>query len=135
MVAPPVSLLEGVADIDRNINADFVHQPQRAHWHAPLHKRAVNLLRFQATFEKLSSIEQIRKQNPVHQKTRIVAHNYRQFSDLSHKGQATVARLLRGFLRNHNFHQFHPAHWIEKMQPDHVLGRNGHIGQFADGKR
>src|SRR6266487_869141 len=65
VVAPPVSFLKCVADINSDIDADFVDQPQWAHRHAPSHKCAINLVRVQATLEELSRIEQIRKQNPV----------------------------------------------------------------------
>ena len=94
MIASSVGLLKGITDINANIGTDFVDQSQRSHRHAPLDKRGVDLVWFEASFEKLGGVEQIRKQNPVHQKTRAVAHNHWQFSDLSHKGQAPLACFL-----------------------------------------
>ena len=94
VIAASVSFLERVANINGNIDADFIDQPQRSHRHPPLHQRGINFVRFEPSFEKLSGVEQIWKQNPVDQKTRAVAHDHRQFSDLSHEGQAPLARLF-----------------------------------------
>ena len=94
MIASPVRLLKGVANINRDVDADFVDQPQRPHWHTPLHKRIVDLVRVQAAFEKLGSIEQIRKQNAIDEKTRAVADNHGQFPDLPRKSERPLARLV-----------------------------------------
>src|SRR3954464_8785018 len=37
MIALPISLLQCVADIDGNVDADFINQSQRAHRHSPFH--------------------------------------------------------------------------------------------------
>src|SRR5207249_4949805 len=104
VIASPVCLLKSIANINRDVDADFVDQPQRPHWHTPLHKWIVDLVRVQAAFEKLCSIEQIRKQNAIDEKTRAVADNHREFSDLSDKGDRPLARVLRRLSCNDNLH-------------------------------
>src|SRR5262249_35403116 len=99
-----------------------------------LYKRVVYLLGFQTAFEKLSGVEQIRKQNAVDQKTGAIAYNHRKFSNLSYKSQASLARVVRCLSRNHDFNQFHSADRIEKMKTDHVLRGNSRVGESADRK-
>ena len=77
MIVPSVRLFQCIANINSDIDANFVDQPQRPHRHAPLHECIVDLVRVQAALRKLGGIEQIRKQNAVDQKTRVVAHNHR----------------------------------------------------------
>ena len=94
MIAPPVRLLKCVANINGDIDADFIDQSQRAHRHAPSNQCIVNSFRLRTALEKLGCIKQIRKQNAVDQKTRAVVDNDRQFSNLSHKRQAPLARFI-----------------------------------------
>ena len=51
VIAPPVRLFQSVANINGNIDADFIDQSQWTHGHAPLHKRIVYRGRIRATFE------------------------------------------------------------------------------------
>src|SRR5206468_12445619 len=94
VIAPSVGFLKSIANINSDIDANFIDQSQRSHRHAPLHKCIIDLVRVQAALEKLGGIEQIRKQHAVNQKTRAVAHNHREYSDLSHKGETPLPRLL-----------------------------------------
>ena len=94
VITPSVGFLKGIANINSDIDANFIDQSQRSHRHSPCHKRIVDLVRVQSAFKKLRGIEQIRKQHAVNQKTRAVAHNHREFSDLSHKGETPLPRLL-----------------------------------------
>src|SRR6266566_7949113 len=70
LIAPPVGFLECVANIDGDIDADFIDESQWTHPHPPLHKGTVDFVRVHAAFEKFGSVEQIRKQNAVDEKTR-----------------------------------------------------------------
>ena len=76
VIALAVGLLEGVADIDRNIDADFIDQSQRTHRHSPFHQRTIDSLRVHAALKQLRGFEQVRKQNAVHQEARAVAHDH-----------------------------------------------------------
>src|SRR6266576_5475697 len=42
VIAPPVGFLKCVANIDRDIDADFIDETQWTHRHPPLHKRLVD---------------------------------------------------------------------------------------------
>src|SRR6266567_4726563 len=134
VIAPSVRLFQCIANIDRDIDANFVDQPQRSHRHAPLQKCIIDLVRVQAALEKLGGVEQIRKQHAVDQKTWVVANDHRQFPNLPCKSDRALARVVRCLFCNDHFHQFHSTHWIEKMQTDDVLGRNGCIGELANWK-
>ena len=94
MIAPSVSFFECIANIHSDIDADFIDQSQRAHRHAPLQQRVVDLLCMQTAFKQFSGIKQIREQDSVDEETWAVAHNDREFSDLSHKSETPLARLL-----------------------------------------
>jgi hypothetical protein len=94
VIALPVGLLERVTDVNRDIDANFVDQSQRSHRHAPRHQRRIDPLRVHAAFEKSCSIEQVGKQNAVHQEPGAIAHDYRHFCDLAYKCQAPVARFV-----------------------------------------
>src|SRR5207247_10320211 len=94
VIAPSVGFLKGIANINSDINANFIDQSQRSHRHAPLHKCIIDLVRVQATLEKLDCIQQIRKQHAINQKTRAAENDHREFSDLSHKGETPLPRLL-----------------------------------------
>src|SRR6184192_774074 len=50
-IALPVSLLESVADINRNIEADFIDQSKRTHGHSPFHQRTIDPFRVHAALE------------------------------------------------------------------------------------
>src|SRR5213080_3541836 len=90
VIAPSVGFLKGIANINSDIDANFIDQSQRSHRHSPCHKRIVDLVRVQSAFKKLRGIEQIRKQNAVDEESRAVAHNHREFPDLSHKGETPL---------------------------------------------
>src|SRR5947208_2745646 len=104
MITLPVGFLECVADINRDVYADFVDQPQRTHWHPPLYKSAVDPIRVHAALEQLGSIKQVWKQNAVHQEPGLIAHYDWHFSDLPDKRQAAIPRFVRCLLGNNNFH-------------------------------
>ena len=77
VIATPVCLLQCIANINCDIEANFVDQSQRAHRHTPLQKRVVDLSCVQTALEKFRRIEQIGKQNPVDEKPRAVADDHR----------------------------------------------------------
>ncbi len=135
VITPSVCLLQRIANINGDIDADLIDQSQRAHRHPPLHQRMVDFFCVHSAFEQLGRVEQIRKQNAIHEEPRAVADNYGQFPDLPRKCDCALARVVRSLFGNDNFHQLHPAHWIEKMQTDDVFGRDRHVGQLANGKR
>src|SRR5260370_21143057 len=57
VIATTVCLLECIANVDCNIEADFVDQSQWAHRHTPLQKRIVDLSCVQTALEKFRRIE------------------------------------------------------------------------------
>ena len=77
MIATPVCLLQCSANINCDIDADFVDQSQWAHRHTPLQKRVVDLSCIETALEKFRRIEQIGKQNPIDEKPRTVADDHR----------------------------------------------------------
>src|SRR5260370_8169825 len=58
VIAPPVRLLKCVANIDCDIDANFVDQSQWAHRHTPLQKRIVDLTSVYTALEKSPRINQ-----------------------------------------------------------------------------
>ena len=72
-----------------------------------------------AVLEKFRGIEQIRKQNAVHEEPGTVAHHHRQLADLAGKSRARGRCVSSEVcLADHDFDQFHSADRIEKMQTD-----------------
>src|SRR6266700_1227429 len=61
VIALPVGFLECVANIDGDIDADFIDQPQWSHRHYPLQKSIVDLVRVHTAFKQLRGIEQVRE--------------------------------------------------------------------------
>ena len=77
MIAFAVRLFERARDVDRDVDADLIDQSQRSHWHSPFYERIIDLVRTDALFEKVGSVEQVRKQNAIDQKTGTVPHHHR----------------------------------------------------------
>src|SRR5450631_2705212 len=94
----------------------------------------VNLVRTDAVLEKLRGVEQVRKENAVDEKTRTVAHNHGQLSDLPREGERPRLNLIRSLFTNDDFDQLHPADRIEKMHADDTSGRIRFGSQFTDRK-
>ena len=61
MIAASISPFEGRGNVDRHIDPDLIHQPQRTHWHSPLHKRIVDLVGRDPGLNQLRRIEQVGK--------------------------------------------------------------------------
>ena len=94
MIALPVGFLECVANIDGDIDADFIDESQWTHRHPPLHKRLVDFVRVHAAFEKFSGVKQVRKQNAVDEKTWTIVHEHGQLPDLPREGQRSLAGIV-----------------------------------------
>src|SRR5438034_10614305 len=54
VIAPPVGFLKCVANIDRDIDADFIDEMQWTPRHGPLHTSTVHFLCLHAAFETFS---------------------------------------------------------------------------------
>src|ERR1017187_4792656 len=94
----------------------------------------VDIVRTDAVLEKLGGIEQIRKENAVDEKTRTVAHNHGQLSDLPREGERPSLNLIRSLFSNDDFDQLHPADRVEKMHTDDAPARIRCGSQFTDRK-
>ena len=88
-----------------------------------------------AFLERAHGIEQIRHQQPIHDKPGAVAGAHRGLPHASREGQCIRVNLLvRGDGANH-LHQLHDRHRIEKMQPDKTVWPPRGHRHLGDGKR
>ena len=128
-------LLQRRGNVDRDIDADLVDQPQRAHRHSPFEQRAIDLFHAHTVLKHFRRVQKIREQDPVHEEARRILDKNWQLPDLPGEGERALADFLRGLRPGHHFDQLHPADRIEEMKADDARGRAGADGQFINRQR
>src|SRR6266550_8231440 len=131
-IAAAESAMKRVGNIGSDIDADFINQSQRTHWHSPVRNRLVNLLRVNARLEKAGCINQIRKQHSVYQKAGAIADDHRNFCNLTREGECAFNRLIGRLGSDNYFNQFHSADRVEKMQSDNAIRSFCFGSEFGD---
>ena len=116
----------------RHVHAHFIDQSQRPHRHAEMEHRLVYVSRARSGFKQMSCLNQIRHQNPIHQKAGTVLHDDRQLADLLHKTQRAFRHFRTGLPPDDHFDQLHPVDRVEEMDAHDALRRLRARGNFGD---
>ena len=81
----------------RNIEPNFIQEPQRPHRHAELNQRSIDLLDARAFAEQPPGFVQVRRQDAVHQEARPIVHDDRRLVQFArqreHRRHRFIARV------------------------------------------
>src|SRR6516165_536789 len=104
-----------------HVEPDFIDQTQRAHGHSKIKHDAVDVCQPMSFPEKSHSLNHVRQQDAINQKTRAVPDEHGEFSDIFSKAYGGLSRSCACLRTAYNFHQLHPVNRVEEMNSDQAL--------------
>ena len=123
-----LALARGPADVQ----AGEVAHAERAHRHAELLQRAVDLLRQRAGVEQALGRGAVARQHAVADEAVADARDHGDLLDLLGQRHAGGQHVGRGLRAAHHFQQPHHVGRAEEVQADHVLRALGERGDLVD---
>ena len=128
-----ITLRKNPARMVGSIDADHIQKPGRPHRPAEFLHHLVNPFKVHSFFYESGKSCKVRKQYPVHQKTRTVVDHHRAFTKVCRIGHGPGYRPLTALPGTDHFHQRHPVYRIEKMHTTETLWIFKTLSKFCDG--
>ena len=124
-----------LTDVVGDIEPDHVHQLERAHRHAELHRRLVDLLARLAELIAAHRLHHVGRKHAVDEEARTVLHDQRQLGDGRNEGARLAHLLFARLAATHHLDQRQLRHRVEEVQSDQPPGIGERAGDVLELQR